>query len=154
MLRFSGKVSVSGILDFKVYRRGVLIDEFEDHNLVVNGAKLQTARSLAGATTIAKIAFGTSGTSPDVTDTGITNQYVKALSGYSFPDTDRVQFDWKLTVAENNGSAIREFGLLTADGVLFARKTRVNPIYKESDISIEGHWTVIVSQAEIAQGGE
>jgi hypothetical protein len=46
-------------------------------------------------------------------------------------------------VSEANGMAIREFGLLTANGTLFARRIRANPIYKESDISIEGEWIII-----------
>jgi hypothetical protein len=54
-----------------------------------------------------------------------------------------VQVNWKLLVSEANGKAIREFGLLTEDGTLFARRIRANPIYKESDISIEGEWIII-----------
>jgi hypothetical protein len=36
-----------------------------------------------------------------------------------------------------------EFGLLCADGTLFARRTRTKPINKESDISLSGSWTII-----------
>jgi hypothetical protein len=39
--------------------------------------------------------------------------------------------------------AIREFGLMTEDGTLFARRVRANPICKESNISIEGEWSFI-----------
>jgi uncharacterized protein YdhG (YjbR/CyaY superfamily) len=78
-------------------------------------------------------------------DTQLTNAYDRDISGYSFPASNEVRFDWELPVDEDNGKAIVEFGLLTADGTLFARKVRKGglPIYKESDISIEGTWTII-----------
>jgi hypothetical protein len=135
-----------GILSMRVYRSGILIEEYEEHNLIVNMARFQMARLIAGDTEgrhITHIAFGTSGTEPAAADTVITGQFAKPLSGFSFPENGKVQFDWELPVTENNGMAIREFGLLTADGALFARRARTNPINKESDISIEGHWIII-----------
>jgi hypothetical protein len=104
------------------------------------------ANLVAGNTTgrhITQIAFGTSNVDPDPADSVITGQWKKAILGHSFPESDRVRFEWQLGVTENNGMAIREFGLLTADNALFARKTRTNPINKEPDISIEGSWTII-----------
>jgi len=38
--------------------------------------------------------------------------------------------------------AINEFGLLTSDGTLFARKNRNTPINKDSDIALEGQWII------------
>jgi hypothetical protein len=137
---------IQGIFKTRTYRRGVLVEEYEDHNLIVDEPRIRLAHLLAGREAhiaIGSIAFGTNGNFPDRTDTIITNQFVKTLSGHSFPDTGHVQFDWELRAAENNGMAILEFGLLIADGHLFARKTRINPIHKESDISIEGHWTIV-----------
>jgi|LSPZ01.1.fsa_nt_gi hypothetical protein len=135
-----------GIFGMKVYRKGMLIETYRDENLIVNGARVQAAHLVAGDVTgrsIAKIAFGTSGTTPTDADASITNQYAKLVSGFEYPATGQVQVNWELLVTENNGQAIMEFGLLTTDGTLFARKTRNNPIFKEPDISIEGHWTII-----------
>lgn len=140
------EVPVNGIFRLKVYRSGVLIEEQEDSNLIVNGARIQMAHLVAGEVTgrhITKIAFGTSGKEPEPTDTAITNQFVKPISDFSYPESGRVTFDWELLVTENNGMAILEFGLLSHDGTLFARKSRVNPIHKASDISLEGQWTLI-----------
>lgn len=137
---------MTGILRITVRKGGEVVEEWEDHNLIVNGARNQAARLFAGNgenRAIAKIAFGTSGTAPAVTDTEITDAYTKAVSGFSFPDVGQVQTNWELGTSENNGMAIMEFGLLSADGTLLCRKVRENPIYKESDISIEGHWTWI-----------
>jgi hypothetical protein len=146
MEKFLEKVPMRGVFKTFVYRRGVLVEEYCDDNLIVNGARLQMAHLVAGDAAqrhINRIAFGTNGTEPDPADTLITNQYAKSISGVVYPENGRAQFDWELLVTENNGMAILEFGLLTQDGTLFARKTRTSPIYKESDISIEGHWTII-----------
>lgn len=137
---------MKGILRITVRKGGEVVEEWEDHNLIVNGARNQAARLFAGDgenRTIAKIAFGTSGTTPAVTDTEITGAYTKAVTGFSFPDVGQIQTNWELGTSENNGMAIMEFGLLSADGTLLCRKVREKPIYKEADISIEGHWTWI-----------
>jgi len=140
------KMPVRGIFEMKVFEDGKLIEEILEENLVVNGGKLQMAHLVGGDTTgrsITKIAFGTSGVDPDPADTIITNQWAKPITSVSYPENGKAQFDWNLLVTENNGMAILEMGLVTADGVLFARKTRTNPIHKASDISMEGHWTII-----------
>lgn len=146
MVKVVEEVPVKGIFDAWIYRHGKLIDEIHDSNLIVNGARFQMAHLLAGDVAqrnVSKIAFGTSGTDPAPADTIITNQYSRAIVDFDFPENGRVRFNWDLPITENNGMAILEFGLLTVDGTLFSRKTRSNPIYKESDISIEGQWTII-----------
>ena len=138
---------IRGIFTLKIYKSGVLVEETTEENLIVNGARDQVARLIAGNVTnrsINRIAFGTNGTAPDVANTAITQQFARPVSGFSYPAMGQVQIDWELPVTENNGMAIMEFGLLTADNTLFARRTRNNPIYKEPDISIEGHWTIVL----------
>ncbi|MDR0761101.1 MAG: hypothetical protein LBF74_13500, partial [Treponema sp.] len=122
MYGFSEKIPLRGMLIMRVYRSGVLIEKYREYNLIVNTARFQMARLIAGDTDgrhITHIAFGTSGTAPAAADTAITGQYVRSITGISFPENGIVQFDWELPVTENNGMAIREFGLLTADGTLF-----------------------------------
>ena len=146
MEKFVEEAPMRGVFEMKVFKDGELIEKILEENLIVNGARLQMAHLVAGegmGRTIAKIAFGTNGIDPNATDTIITNQWAKTILGHSYPESGRVQFDWELLVTENNGMAILEFGLLTADGTLFARKTRTFPIHKASDISVEGHWTII-----------
>jgi hypothetical protein len=146
MEKFIEKIPLRGIFQCKIFRSGKLIEEILERNLIVNDARFQMAHLIAGNVTgrsISQIAFGINGIEPDLSDDRIINKWVKPVSGFSYPGNGKVQFDWDLLIAENNGMAIREFGLLTVDGTLFARKTRTNPIYKASDISIEGHWTII-----------
>jgi hypothetical protein len=149
-VRFDDRQEMQGILTYKVYRhRGKakeLIDEFYDHNLIVNGARDQMARLIAGDFTkrnITKISFGTNGAEPTVADTTITNAFTKNVAGFTYPAMGQVTISWNLLTSEDNGQAILEFGLVCADNTLFSRRVRANPIYKASDISIEGQWTII-----------
>jgi len=146
MEKFVDKVPLRGTFGMKVYKSGKLIEEILEENLIVNVARYQMAHLVAGEVAgrnIAKIAFGTSNAEPDAADTTIAEQWAKPISGFTYPENGKVQFNWELLTSENNGMAILEFGLLTADGHLFARRIRANPLHKASDISIEGNWTLI-----------
>ncbi|MDR0909369.1 MAG: hypothetical protein LBM77_06335 [Spirochaetaceae bacterium] len=137
---------LKGILRYTIFKNGVPIEKFEDKNLIVDGARLQMAHLIAGDTasrSINRISVGTNGNAPAVGDTAITGAFTKAVTGFTYPANGQVQVNWKLETSEANGMAIREFGLICANGTLFARRIRANPIYKESDISIEGEWIII-----------
>jgi len=145
---------IRGILNYKVFKNGVLIEEVRGANLILNGARDQMAHLVAGDFTdrnIIKIAVGTNGTPPVVTNETLTGAFIKNLDGYSFPAMGQVQFDWSLGTAEANGLSILEFGLMCEDGTLFSRRIREDelgnpinkPINKESDISIIGQWILI-----------
>jgi hypothetical protein len=145
-MRFADRPRMKGILKYTVFKNDVPLETVEDHNLIVNVAREQMAHLIAGDEEnrqIAKIAFGTSGITPVVSDTAITNPFIKNIISHTYPEQGQVCFNWELLVTEDNGMAILEFGLLTEDGGLFSRRIRENPIYKESDISIEGQWTII-----------
>jgi hypothetical protein len=137
---------VKGILRYTVFKNGIPIEKVEDRNLIVTGARIQMAHLIAGDFTgknLKKIAFGTNGNPPLLENTEITNPFIKDLTGYSFPADGQVQFNWNLNANEANGLAIMEFGLLTAELVLFSRRTRENPLNKEADISLEGQWILV-----------
>jgi hypothetical protein len=140
-------VELRGEFRMRVYRKGVLIEAYEDRNLIVNGARSAIARLISGDGTgknINRIAFGTGNAAPSPDNTAITGAFVKNLTGYSFPMTGQVLFSWNLLTTEANGKGILEFGLLCADNTLFARKIRTKPLEKDSDISIEGQWLIIL----------
>jgi len=148
---------LKGILCCRVYKHvngeRLVIEEYEERNLIVNMAREQMARLVAGDfgdRNITRIGFGTNETKPELEDTVLTAAYIKALDGFEYPDMGQVQFNWSLSIDEANGKAIREFGLFCKDGALFARRRRekpngtpADPIYKENDISLEGTWTII-----------
>jgi hypothetical protein len=144
--RFIERTPLKGTLRYTVFKNGIPVEQFEESNLIVNGARLQMAHLIAGdvsGRSIAYISVGTNGDAPAANDTAITGAFTKEVDGFEYPASGQVQVNWKLLVSEANGTAIREFGLLTEDGALFARRIRANPIYKESDISIEGQWIII-----------
>jgi hypothetical protein len=145
---------IRGILNYKVFKDGALIEEVKGRNLILNGARIQMAHLVAGDFSdrnITKIAIGVNGTPPTVTDVTLNGTFMKNIDGYSFPAMGQVQFDWSLGTTEANGMAILEFGLMSDDGTLFSRRIREDenenpinkPINKESDISIIGQWIII-----------
>jgi hypothetical protein len=92
---------------------------------------------------INRIALGTNDDVALLADTDIADAFIKEIDGFEYPAIDRVKINWKILQGEANGMAIREFGLLTENGALFARRVRDKPLNKEVDISIEGEWIVI-----------
>jgi len=150
MEKFKDNVCLRGVFKMKVYKgegkKRKLLENFEEENLIVNQARDVMARLIAGEITnqsIKFISFGTNGNVPVSDDEIITNPFTKEIGVIFTLPTGRAIFEWKLTTAEANGLAIMEFGLLTSDKMLFARRTRIEPIHKDSDISLEGQWTII-----------
>jgi hypothetical protein len=148
LLSFTDIQQAKGILHYKVFKNGILFEENTEENLIVTIGRTDMAKLLAGDTAgkpVTKIAFGTNGTAPTLADTSITAPFSKNLAGYSFPAAGQVKFLWNLLASEANGKAILEFGLLGSDNGLFSRRVRESgrPIYKESDIALEGDWTII-----------
>lgn len=144
-MKFDDAQALKGELVVRVWRRGELLATYADRNMIMLAAKDALARLIAGdgaGKTVTKIGFGTDGRGPSPDDAALTGAYVKALTGHAYPEVGQVRFDWRLDTTEANGMGIREFGLITADDVLFARKTRA-VIEKDSDISLDGTWTII-----------
>ena len=128
----------------EVIKNGIVIEKYKDNNLVVNNGRQSVMQLLGSADSnkrIAKIAFGTNGTSPIGTDTAITGSFIKNLGAVTYPTISSVKFEWTLGALEGNGIAIAEVGLLCFDSTLFARKTR-EIINKNSDIILNGSWVL------------
>lgn len=138
--------SLKGAFVLKVIcaHTGKLLEKYEDKNLVVNGGRTAVMLLLGAASStkkIEKLSVGTNGTAPVGTDTAITGAFTKNLGAVSYPTISSVQWAWTIGAGEANGIAIREFGLLTNDDTLFARKTR-ELINKNADIILNGTWTI------------
>ena|SRR6478752_7082143 len=132
------------VLDIIDAKSGEVIEHYEDKNLVVNGGRQIVMQLLGSANTnkkLSKLAVGTNGTAPAGGNTAITGAYTKNLGAVSYPTISSVRFDWTLGAGEANGIAIREFGILSTDSTLFARKVR-EVINKNSDIILNGNWTI------------
>ncbi|SHJ80225.1 hypothetical protein [Desulfofundulus thermosubterraneus] len=144
-LRFNEKAPVKGELRLRIYRKGRLMEVWEDENLVVDAGRSVMAKLIGGQAglNVNRVAFGTNATDPAPGDTAIQNAFIKPISAVSYPTATQVRFDFTLLESEANGLSIREFGLLCANGTLFARRTRGGKtIDKDSDLAIEGQWTI------------
>lgn len=135
----------TGDFRLEVYRRGLLIEVFEEKNLIVANSKLIHARLLGGDVanrSVTQIGFGTNPAAPTSGNTALTDAYLKGIDTVSYPLDNQVRFAFSLGTAEANGKAISEFGLLTAGSMLYARKVRAAPLNKESDLTFAGTWTI------------
>ncbi|MDR3356032.1 MAG: hypothetical protein LBO04_02480 [Spirochaetaceae bacterium] len=144
-MRIKEKAWARGVFRLRVWKNGKLVEEDDGGNMIVDGARFQMAHFVAGdagGRQIAAIALGTDGTPPVPGDLEITDPFIKDIDGVEYPASGQVSFRWVITTAEANDKAIREFGLLCADGTLFARYVRQKPLNKDSDFLLEGDWTI------------
>lgn len=138
-------ILLRGELLVRVLRDGKVIQTLRDENMIMTVARVALAYLIAGdgaGKVINRIGIGTNGNGPTPDDTALTSAFIKAIASHTYPAAGQVRFNWSIGTGEANGMAIREFGLITTDSTLFARKTRA-PIEKGSDISLEGSWTII-----------
>lgn len=144
-MNVTDEATLRGEFVMRVYRKGELIEEYVDKNMIMNVAKDAMARLIGGSgtgKTITKIGFGTNTTAPTPDNTALTDAYSKNVSGVTYPATGLVSFGWSLSTSEANGKAIAELGLICSDGTLFARKVR-GVINKDADLSLDGTWTIL-----------
>jgi len=142
-MKTADQLKPQGIFKLNVWESGVLIEQYEDKNLIVDTGLNRIASLLGGLSTdpVDEIGFGEGDAAPAAGDTDLTVGYVtKAFSAVALSGTGDVEFSFSLETSEGNGLAITEFGLF-ADGVLVSRKTRA-AINKSSDIRLEGTWTI------------
>ena len=145
-MKFRERNSMRGLFTLRIYRRGNLIERYQDNNLIVDNAREIAAHLISGAgagRNIASIAFGTNGSTPQPSDTAITGAYTKAVESISYPGLGQVEFHGNLATTEANGLDIFEFGLICADGTLYARKVRDRAFPKNLDFALEGEWIII-----------
>lgn len=144
-MKFDDSIQVKGEFHLKVYHRdGRLLEEYTEKNLVVTLGRTNLSKLLGGSVTgrsVSQIAFGEDGTAPSAGDTSLTNSYAKSVDSVTYPDSTSVQFGWSLATGEANGKNIQEFGLLSSNNDLFARRTRAT-ISKTVDLRLEGTWKI------------
>ena len=127
------------------WRHGILVAEDDDPNVIVDLAKEQMARLIGGDVTnrsVTQIGIGTGTGAALPSNTSLTNSFVRAVTGVTYPNTNQVRFSWTIDANEGNGRAVTEFGLFTAGSILFARRVRSGAIQKESDLTLTGTWTI------------
>lgn len=154
-MRFIDDGILSGRLKIRVFQiingMKILINEFDDHNLITISGLQLIALLLVGApgnNKITKVGAGDDDTIPHRADTGLQNAYIKTLDSYSFPDYNVVQYNFSFDSGDANALTIKEFGLYSQDEQLFSRKLQIPGIPKSADIIIEGEWTISVFECK------
>lgn len=137
-----------GEFHIEIRRKGKLVDEFHDHNLVVNTGRCRLAELAAGKSGkyITQIGVGSGDSVEDEADTELQDQQLFDLTAASVDGRD-AKFEFVIGEDEANGLDIREFGLFCADGTMFSHRVRrneetgkVSVIGKDVDIELRGYW--------------
>ena len=141
-----GPRAVQGRFRLDVFRHGDLVERVDEPNLVVINAGLILASILGGsiaAPGLTQLGVGTSMVPPAFGNTALSAPYLRPLGAPDYPAPGQVRFAFRLDASEANGMAIGEFGLLSAAGLLFARKTRrFATIPKDASTALAGTWTI------------
>lgn len=151
MSNFKDMAGPRGIFTLKVFSdTGEPLDFFQDENLVTTTGREGLAQMLAGDVAlvdgpknIQSGAFGTNPAAATLLDAALSDAVLKELTAIDYPTQNSVMFSFSLELTEGNGLAIQEFGLITGDGSLFARKVRETAINKTSVIRLEVDWQII-----------
>jgi len=144
MNKVSGRLCPRGCLRLSVYEQGQLIEQTEGGNRVVGHSKLILSRLAFGdsAWAIKQIGFGVNGEATADSDSMLTSAYVKAIASVTYPSQRSIAFNFSLDAGEAVGKPISEMGLLSANGALFARKTRASPLVKTAVMAFSGSWII------------
>lgn len=162
MIGFQDCCSVTGQLFYVVRRDGVVIEEFSEQNMIMTDGRIAVARLFAGGAggNGAFVGVGSSNEPPSPDQTGLTGEVQVPVASVTFANavvvdgvvswedapepTPNVRFNFVFGPDDANGLEIREFGLFTADGAMFARRIRRGngAIAKDSDIEVEGYWVI------------
>lgn len=136
------KINVSGVLTLKAYKKGALIWEKTDHNLIVNGGYNAILSCLKGDTgfDISKVKVGQDETGAHVEDTELLAPIELSITSKTIIG-NKLVIEFVFGESVGNGTVWGEFGLFTTNGTLFSRKAW-NPFTKISDLTLNGTWEI------------
>lgn len=123
-------------------------------NLVVNSGYAMILENLMdGGWGVKKVAIGTNGTPPMLTDEAIADPVLLDITTIEKPAPGVVRYNFRIGYEDAVGMSIREFGLLGMGHRLFSRRTRAC-IEKDANIAIVGTWDIHigVEVGEVAVG--
>lgn len=136
---------IKGRLKLDIHQNGKRIGGFDDHNLITMSGKQLIAFLLTGEpgnNIVTKIGIGDNNSLPVVSDTGLSNVYIKPVTGHTLLEPTVIQWHFSIDVDEANGMNISEFGLFSEGEQLFSRKIRSTAIPKDDSITLFGYWTI------------
>lgn len=137
--------ALEGHLYLRVERRGRVVEEWNDHNLIMDAARPRIRDLCSGEMTntfISHLGVGEGQRAATPTDTSLERCVMVPFSNVGKPDATTARFGFLIGPDIANGLAIREFGLFCGDGILFAKRVRDRVIEKDADVSIFGYWDI------------
>ena len=145
-MRFNDKTPiVTGEIHLEICRNNEIIEEINDHNLVVDVGRKRLAALAAGKvgnyteSYITHIGLGSGNATETVNDTTLENQQLFPLTSVEVNGRD-VQCNFFIADNEATGLSIRELGLFCTDGTMFSHRVRQGVIEKYEDIELKGYW--------------
>lgn len=135
---------LTGRLTIRVIDRdGNVVSEEAGNNLIVNSGYNAAAQAMSGVAgaAIAKVGIGTNATLPAGTDKVLTSPFIVNVDSIDYPGDAIVRFNFTIPYEVANGMIIAEYGLITADGRLFARRVRER-VTKTQFLMIVGMWEI------------
>ena len=136
---------VTGEIHCKIYKKNKVIEEINDHNLVVDIGRIRLAELAAGKVAsytdsyITHIGLGSGNIAESVNDTKLTDQQLFPLTSVELNGRD-VKCNFFIANEEAVGLSIHELGLFCSDGTMFSHRVREGVIEKFEDIEIRGYW--------------
>lgn len=137
--------NVTGDIHLKICRNSKVIEEINEHNLVVDAGRKRLAALAAGKvgnyteSYITHIGLGSGSDTETVNDTELENQQLFPLTSVEVNGRD-VQCNFFIADNEAVGLSIHELGLFCTDGTMFSHRVRQGIIEKYEDIEIRGYW--------------
>lgn len=136
---------ITGRLSIRVIDRegNIVLDDTGQNMIVASGYKA-AAEAVSGVegAVITKIGVGTNGTPPTVKDTTLANPFITDIRSVEYPTDNVVRFNFTIPYfSPANGMNISEYGLMTKDGRLFARRVREG-VAKTPFLMILGEWEI------------
>lgn len=125
-------------------KTGQLIKKEETHNLVVDSGLniLRDALYSGSISPITKIGLGSSGTAVSASDTALVQEISKHNLLSVTSSNKMLTCQYFLNESTANGQTIRELGLFTTSGIMYARVTLTTPIEKTNLVVAALTWTL------------
>jgi hypothetical protein len=125
-------------------KSGTLISEQETHNLVVDTGLnlLRDALYTGSISPLTKLGIGLSGTVVSPTNTALFNELLRDNLLLITVANKSLTCQYFLSESAANGQTLRELGLFTTDGTMYARVVLPQPINKTNLITASFVWTL------------
>lgn len=138
------KPRVNVLVNVYEAKSGTLISTQQTHNLVVDSGLnlLRDAIQSGVISPVTRIGFGASNTPVGPTNTSLFDEIFRTNLGTTISSNKALTCQYFLDDTTGNGQTLREVGLFTTDGTLYARVLLPTPIPKTDLVVATFSWTL------------